>query len=198
MSVNERLLLLVNQDWANPWLDQLFTLLSSRPLFALPLALALFALCWCKRGRQGIRIWLLMALVIGSGDFIGNQLKQISQQARPCYDLAQKVRLPGRPAGSACGPALTGWPSNHTLNFFAMAAFLSVLLLRLPGGLLLFAIATLVGLSRIYLGKHYPDQVAAGALIGLSWGLVWALLVRRYDRLGKPADNLPQDDRTAP
>ncbi len=168
----------INREWAHPWLDVLFGFVSDRLLFALPLALILLAWCWRTAGRRGILAWWLMLLVVGAGDAIGNQLKHWAEAPRPCFSEADWVRIPGRPPGTACGPSLTGWPSNHSLNFFAMAAFLG-LLSRRRTAVPLFGIAIVVGISRIYLGRHYPDQVAAGALIGLSWGGFCAWLVRR-------------------
>jgi membrane-associated phospholipid phosphatase len=34
----------------------------------------------------------------------------------------------------------------------------------------LYAIAVLVGFTRVYLGMHYPRDVIAGAILGLLWG----------------------------
>jgi undecaprenyl-diphosphatase len=39
------------------------------------------------------------------------------------------------------------------------------------------AVVLLVGMSRIYLGVHYPSDVAAGYAAGASWLLVCALTV---------------------
>ena len=195
--MNEALLHWINQDWAQPWLDGLFGFVSDRRLFALPFALGLLAWCWRTAGRRGLQVWLLMLLVVGIGDALGNQLKHWAGQPRPCYAEPAQVRLPGQPAGTACGPNRTGWPSNHALNFFAMAAFLGWLSHR-RAALVLFLVAGLVGLSRIYLGRHYPDQVAAGALIGLSWGMFCALLARRRGLRLTPRDvDTPSHDRTA-
>lgn len=59
------------------------------------------------------------------------------------------------------------FPSGHTAASFAVA---TVLAARWPAWLLLmFAAAALVGLSRTYLGHHYPSDVLAGAIIGVGF-----------------------------
>jgi undecaprenyl-diphosphatase len=77
------------------------------------------------------------------------------------------------------------FPSEHTTQ--AAAIYLTIAIL-LSKGLdprwrqLLVGLAVLIGLavawSRVYLGVHYPTDVAAGLLLG--WG--WALLVFRWAR----------------
>jgi len=175
--VDEAILLWINQGWANTGLDVFFAWVSSRPAFALPLTLVLA--WWCHRnwGRQGLIAWGLLLVTVAIGDSIGALLKDIVQQPRPCFAIPDLVRIPGKAAGTACGAALTGWPSNHTLNYGTVAIFLGLVTRNRRLGWTLLAIAALVGLSRVYLGKHYPSQVAAGAVIGLSWGFLAAWLV---------------------
>jgi undecaprenyl-diphosphatase len=40
---------------------------------------------------------------------------------------------------------------------------------------LFFSMAAVVGFSRVYVGAHYPLDVLAGAVLGITWGtiLVW-------------------------
>lgn len=180
--MDETLLLWINQGAAQPWLDPLFAWISSRPGFALPFGLVLAWWCHRRWGKRGLIAWGILLVIVGLGDFIGGWLKDLVQQPRPCFAVSALVRIPGFAPGSACGPNLTGWPSNHALNYFTVAAFMTYLSRDRRLAWTLFAIALLVGLSRIYLAKHYPSQVAAGAVIGLSWGLLAAWLVSRRFR----------------
>ena len=70
-------------------------------------------------------------------------------------------------------PGSWSFPSGHTASSFASAWILaSVWPKRAP---VFFTLAGIVGLSRIYLGAHYPGDVASGAIAGT----VLSELVRR-------------------
>jgi len=57
------------------------------------------------------------------------------------------------------------FPSGHTQTVFGLAAGFDMLF---PGRLRwLYLLAAWVGLSRVYVGAHFPLDVAAGALLGL-------------------------------
>ncbi len=178
--MDKALLLWINQGWANHGLDIFFTALSSRRGFALPLAVIFFLTFLWRWRKTGVQLWLVMMVAVGTGDFLGNNLKHVFAQHRPCYTLAAEVRQLHYRPGQPCGASLTGMPSNHALNGFTVAAFLTLILRRWTWGVTLFAIASLVALSRVYLAKHYPSQIAVGALLGTLWGLICAWLGLKY------------------
>jgi undecaprenyl-diphosphatase len=64
------------------------------------------------------------------------------------------------------------FPSGHSTAAFCSAAVLSSALPELSGGF--YSLATLVAISRVYLGMHYPSDVLIGALLGA--GTVWLVL----------------------
>ena len=63
----------------------------------------------------------------------------------------------------------SSFPSGHSTAAFALATSYGLenkkLLIPLTAG------AVLIGLSRIYLGWHYPSDVLAGAAVGIGWGV---------------------------
>jgi membrane-associated phospholipid phosphatase len=68
-------------------------------------------------------------------------------------------------------PESYSFPSGHALlsfTFFAMLAALIAPRRALAWIVAIFLIA-MIGLSRIYLGVHYPTDVIGGYLTGLSW-----------------------------
>ena len=80
----------------------------------------------------------------------------------------------------------TSFPSNHATAAFAIAT--AVLLYNRTMGVVLLVVAALIGLSRVYVGLHYPGDVLVGALLG--GGIALALLAVRplLDRAARLVD----------
>ena len=82
------------------------------------------------------------------------------------------------------------FPSGHALTSAVVFLTLGTLLMRVAEKPLAkwYCIAVamgataLVGASRVYLGVHYPSDVVAGWLIGLSWALICWLVERAIER----------------
>jgi undecaprenyl-diphosphatase len=82
------------------------------------------------------------------------------------------------------------FPSGHALTSAVVYLTLGTLLMRVAERRLLkwycigvaMLTTVLVGLSRLYLGVHYPTDVLAGWLVGLSWALICWLVERSIER----------------
>ena len=74
------------------------------------------------------------------------------------------------------------FPSGHTGSSFASAV---VLYRRLPrkAGVPALLLAGLIGLSRLYVGVHYPSDVLAGMFTGIISGCLGEWIIQRlYDK----------------
>ncbi|MFE8700100.1 phosphatase PAP2 family protein [Cytobacillus sp. FJAT-54145] len=58
----------------------------------------------------------------------------------------------------------SSFPSKHTLLVFAVST--SILLYQRTLGLLMTGLSLLTGLSRIWVGHHYPSDIIGSALLG--------------------------------
>jgi membrane-associated phospholipid phosphatase len=90
-----------------------------------------------------------------------------------------------RPSSTFEDTRVVGWqepgdsfPSGHTSQiFFLMTLFIQSLQPGILWTVALYAIAALVGFTRIYVGAHYPRDVFAGIVLGSVWGLLAAVVV---------------------
>lgn len=130
------------------------------------------------------RRWKAATLVVAvlGGVGVSTLLKRLIDRDRP--DLV----------AYAAEVSTASFPSGHSMMAATVYLTLAALLMRFHARratqiyiLTAAMLATLlVGISRVYLGVHWPTDVAAGWMIGASWALtVWlgAVLVERRGEL---------------
>ena len=76
-----------------------------------------------------------------------------------------------------------GFISSHASNSFAISFFISLVLKNKKVFFWLINWAILIGLSRIYLGVHFPFDIIGGMI----WGLLVSLLIYKLYLIKKNA-----------
>ncbi len=147
------------------WADKIMWYLTQIGTFVAALALAA-AFSWLGLRRLSIEVvlgtitlWLVVELI-----------KALTDRSRPYVVLAGARVIGWRERGKS-------FPSGHTAQtFFLMSLLVHHFQPGLGGSLILYGLAVLVGITRMYVGAHYPRDVLAGALLGSMWSL-WNILV---------------------
>lgn len=129
--------------------------------------------------RRRRSLLLLLAATSGAG-LLSLLLK--TWYARPRPELVAHLMPEHSPS----------FPSGHALAASAVYLTLGALVARFVAGtaskLYVLAVAlllsVLVGISRLYLGVHYPTDVVAGWCVGLSWAMLCWLAARFLQRRG--------------
>lgn len=164
LSLDERIFLALNGDGA-PGLDLFFSIITylGHAAGLVPIVLGTMAL----RDRARLREHgLAMVLSVALGALAVEALKSLVARPRPALHFrgrAARVRMP------AVQLHTRSFPSGHSQASAGAATYVSLLY---PGLTALAALgAVLCGLSRIYLGVHFPSDVIAGALCGVLFSL---------------------------
>lgn len=136
------------------------------------IGLAALLLCFRRTRRAGVIALGAMAVGFLCTNVV---LKHLVARPRPWLDVAGLTALVAEPDPNS-------FPSGHTCSAFAFAC-------GLCGGAptrwmkaAALVLATLMGLSRLYVGVHYPSDVLAGAAVGALSGLLACALVRRWEK----------------
>jgi undecaprenyl-diphosphatase len=115
---------------------------------------------------RNVWVFVVVAAAILLADGIAGLVKVIVGENRP-----------NEPGPLVAIPHSHSFPSGHTATSFAAATALSAFYPRGAPGFFLLAAA--IAYSRLYVGAHFPLDVAGGIVIGVATALLLLAAVRR-------------------
>lgn len=126
------------------------------------------------------RYVLEMVFVLAIAGLSNSALKQVINRARPDVDHLVSV-------------ATLSYPSGHAMTAISFYGFLIYLIYNIKmrkifkiALIFLFSVMIiLIGISRIYLGVHFPSDVAGGYIAGFIWIIFCVVLFHVIDLLRK-------------
>ena len=153
------------------WLDPVFEGLSwvGRLGLCWIVLACILALLW---KRYAVVVFTVLAVAVS--DWASYGLKAVLDIERPSMRYAEPKPLVTAPHDGS-------FPSGHAATSFAAATVLSFARPRWAPAFYLLALA--IGFSRVYVGVHYPLDVAGGALLGVAVATALRLLVGVRPRL---------------
>lgn len=153
-------------DWFFRW----FTTMGEAWIY-FPIAFLLLFL----RFRQGLTVPFIGGTVM----VITYGLKSFFAHDRPLAFLSKEglFGMVHTVSGVDLHGGANSFPSGHTASAFALYTFAALCLPYKKGvAALLFFVALLTGISRIYLVQHFLKDVYAGAMLGFFIGLCWYII----------------------
>lgn len=166
-----RLFRLINGDVARhtPWLH---TLLAGYALYGVALFAGLLLAGWWMARRHGpeamaVALWAPVATLAAVA--AAQPIAHLVAEPRPYVHLAHVLVLVPRSSDFS-------YPSDHATMAGAVATGLCLTRRRLLGAAGVVAAAVLA-FARVYVGAHYPHDVAAGLALGLAVAVLGYLLL---------------------
>lgn len=179
-TLDQRFFLLLNSFNAT-WLNEFMSFISGYVVW-IPLMFFIFILSFKKIGMKHTFLFAFFCiLVIIACDATSSSIiKNSVSRLRPCRDphLTDLIYSFGQKCGGKYG-----FVSSHAANAFGLILFaIRSLSFKTRDALLLLTIPVLISFSRIYLGVHYPGDIAGGILVALLWSWVFAEMFKSYLR----------------
>jgi len=123
------------------------------------------------------RTAIVVAITWCSGELLNAALKHVFNRPRP--SIVPHLRA----------VYTTSFPSGHAMESAIVYLTLAAILMRASQSrvtkIYILSIAvlltTLVGVSRVYLGVHYPTDVLGGWIVGFMWASICSLAARRFE-----------------
>ncbi|MFW9770134.1 MAG: phosphatase PAP2 family protein [Candidatus Thorarchaeota archaeon] len=175
LHVDRAVFLFINGSLANPVTDWFMPIVTNDNLLRVTYGVILLLLFGFGRQRLVWPVVFSLVVVALADQTASALLKPWIERLRPCRVMEVRLLV-------GCGAGYS-FPSSHATNLFGQALFFGLLFKKyLPYA---FGFAFLVGVSRIFVGVHYPLDVAAGMVIGGGEGAVAAYVLWKLDRWEK-------------
>lgn len=172
-SIDLTVLYFFNHTLSSGLLDKFFSIITNVNNWYIAYIVLLSISFFKGRSKGKIAAIGVIILIIVSDQTGYHILKEMTQRIRPCNALNDVIT----PLG--CTGSYS-FPSNHALNNFAAATFYYRLYPNLKW--VLFITASLVSISRVYLGLHYPSDILGGAVLGVIFGYIFSILAIWLDK----------------
>jgi len=127
---------------------------------------------WCVDEKKGLHLGIMVLVSI----WVNLSLKLLLDQPRPFFDGYD-------PSLGMISERLGGFPSGHAQNSLVMLIIIASWLTKKWAYIAAAFICLLVGFSRVYLGVHFPTDVAGGWLIGGILLAVYFVANKRIEAL---------------
>jgi undecaprenyl-diphosphatase len=123
------------------------------------------------------RTALVIAITAGSGELLNTAMKHAFNRPRPTIVPHLRVVYS------------TSFPSGHAMESAIVYLTLGAILMRAADSrrtkiyilVIAMLLTMLVGISRVYLGVHYPTDVLGGWIVGFIWASLCWLVAQRFE-----------------
>lgn len=149
----------IGPGWVNEAIRDLTALGSFSVLGLMVIAVLGYLLLTGKR----VMALLVLVSVIG-GTLVSSVLKELFSRPRPSLEHAAEVFTASFPSGHALISTVTYLTLGALLARVQASARLRVYIIAIAA-----LLSLVIGLSRLYLGVHYPTDVLAGWCLGAAW-----------------------------
>jgi undecaprenyl-diphosphatase len=186
LAFDRALFLKVNTEWTSVFFDAVLPWCRDAknwiPLYVIVVGWSFYKFGW-KMWVWLVTIGLMMLI---SDQLSSHLIKPLVARPRPCNDavIGTQVRLL-----VGCTESFS-FTSSHAVNHFCIATFL-IFTLKPYWGKIVYAFwfwAFIISYAQVYVGRHFPIDISAGALLGIGLGYIFSTIFLK--KIGMPSIKL--------